>query len=166
MWINDITNQSTKAILDGKLFCGGYIFTALANAGTAYFRVRGGSVPSFVDILVAASGKCIVTPYKGTTYSANGTAVSMNNRNLGSANTTSVISEYTPTINVLGASCAPILIPGSTGGGGGTGVRVGSGFNDDYGFLLPAGGDILFGINNTSGAAIDANVIAVVSELP
>lgn len=166
MWLDQITNQSTKAILEGKLFCGGYVFSTLAAAGTALIHLTGGTKNSLVDVMINASGKCTVTPYKGTTYSAAGTALALNNRNIGSANVTDALLKHTPTVNVLGTACAPILVPGNTGGGGGTGIRVGSGFNDEYGFLLPAGADLLLEITNTSGAAIDVNPLIVLSELP
>lgn len=166
MWHDKITSQATHALMEGKLFCGGHIFSAVAAAGTVLLRLTGGSKNALVDVLINASGKCQVTPSKGNTYSAAGTVLNFNNRNLGSANVTDAILRHTPTVDVAGTNCSPILIPGSTGGGGGTGLRVGSGFNDEYGFLLPAGADLLLSINNTSGGAIDVNPIIVLSELP
>lgn len=164
MWQDQITNQSTKAIMEGKLFCGGHIFAALASAATANIRLTTGAYPAMVDFILTAMGKCSVTPYKGTTYTADGNPVVMNNRNLGSVLVPAALIHETPTVNVLGTACSPILVPGSSGGGVG-GQKIGAGFNDDYGFYLPANTDILFAITNNSGAAIDVNPVFVVSEI-
>lgn len=164
MWSNNLTGRQ-KALIDGKIFCGGYVFSAVANAAAVQARIKGGANAALVDVIVTAAGKALVQPYKDTTYTADGTSIPLNNRNLGSSNLATASAFYTPTVNALGTACAPTLVEGAVGTGAG-GVRVGAESADDFGFLLPNGHDVLFTITNNSGAASDIGVLFFVSELP
>lgn len=159
-WLNNLRSLREGALLEGKLFSGGILFSAVAAGASVYARLyvpAGGSC--LADAFVEASGECLVTPYQDTTYTNDGTPIVMRNRNLLSGLTAHSQAYSAPTINVLGTAGAPILVEGSSGGGPRS-ARVGAEASSDFGFVLGgnSGNDILLKIDNLSGAAADVVV--------
>lgn len=163
MWSANVRAR-TQALIEGKIFCGGYIFSAVANNGAVLFRVSG-IAPCLVDVNAACSAKATVQPYSGTTYSANGTAVALANRKLNLAGTPPISVHQAPTPNVLGTALAPFLVEGGSGSGAGS-VRIGAESADDFGFMLDVGDDLLVSVTNTSGAAEDIGLLVFATALP
>lgn len=167
MWLDQIKTIRQKALLDGLLFVGGYVFSAVAAAGTVQARITlpAGVKNHLVDARVAAGGLCTVTSYKDTTYSAAGTAVALSNRNLSSSNAAVALAYQAPTVNVLGSLLNTELLEGGAGGGANP-VLPGAEAGDNFGFVLGAGNDLLLQAVNNSGAAIDIGVIFTAAQMP
>ena len=164
-WHSYIEHPSDAALLQGLLFTGSIFQQALANAGVVSIRIKAGAKAELLKMAFLAMGECKVDIYEGTTYTANGTQETIENRNLGSANACNAIAYLNPTVNALGSYHFTQMIPASSAQGSG-GVRAGSVSPDSFSFMMNANSDLLFQITNISGSAADVNAVFTLAELP
>lgn len=152
------------ALMAGRIFCGGYLWTSIADAASVTIHVSAGANRALINAIITCAGQAKIQPSVGNTYTSVGTEQTMHNRMPSSGNVPTTKVYITPTINVAGVNCTPVLVEGGSAGGVG-GVRTGAEASDDYGALLVNGDDILYTITNTSGAAMSIGAEIFASEL-
>lgn len=134
-------------------------YTKLAVADNGYLRVRF-VAPADKDIHLrlawASEGKSRLKSYVGTTYTANGTAITPFNRKTSKPNLLTGSFYIDPTINVLGTLRGNDFL----GAGGGAASRVGGTGSSDIETIVSAGTELLIEIQNVRGSASDLNFIA------
>lgn len=149
----DLANQM---INEGNFFTASKLFAAVADSGYAYMRIKNGAKYCFFSFSVAVTGKAYIATHLGTTYTADGTAALLVNRNTTAGlDSPAAVVYHTPTINVLGTTRFEDLIPG----GEHVQTRVGSVGGASIGTKLAPSQDLLIAVQNKSGAAIDASVV-------
>jgi len=141
-----------QSVHEGNVYTASHLFTSVADNGFAYMRVKPGTKPVHGSLTVSAGGKCYLTTYSGTTYSANGAEASTFNRNslYPTANKTGIVYQN-PTINVLGT----VRFVDMIAGGNSQQTRVGGANNPQIESVYHDGDDILLAIQNKSGAVTD-----------
>ena len=163
-WYAQDGTLDTIALMQGRLFFSSSVSRAVANAATVSVQVTAGAQTEMLKMAIVATGECTVDAYEGTTYSAAGTALTIENRNLVSANVCAASAHLNPTVSVLGSYHFTQIVPAGSGPGAG-GVRAGSVSPDSYSFLMAPNSDLLFVITNVSGAAADINALFSLSEM-
>lgn len=130
----------------GQMFSASFVNAALGSAGTlevllvvtgdAHLRLKGSS---------GGDGRLQI--YEGTTVSANGAALSLPNRNRGSALSTTLAAYSGPTITADGTLLYDTIIPGGSGNfsGGGSG-----GFLEEFDLVA---GNYLIRLTNIAASA-------------
>ena len=163
-WQQEITDQSTAALFEGRLYTGSFVSRAVANNASVSVRVTAGLLTELLKIGFIGTGELQVDIYEGSTYSAAGTALTIQNRNLLSANSCAAAAHSNPTTSALGTYHYTRIIPAGSGQGQG-GIRAGALSDDSYDFLMNPNSDLLFVITNISGAAADVNAVFTLSEM-
>ena len=152
-----LTGADTRAIdtvhnrvHEGRFFSGGYYNAAVADTATLDILIQSSATLStHMRFEGAAGGDALLQIYKGTTFSAVGTAIPMSNHNDTSAKAFSGTVTHTPTITAVGTALNDTkYVPGGqkaqSGGGAGS-------FGSE--FVLAANTVYLFRLTNIGGAA-------------
>ena len=142
----DSTHSHTHA---GDFYSGGHHSLSVADDESLTLLVQAAS-EFHAQFSAVATGDCTVELYVGTTFSAAGTAVSMSNHRLDSANVSPVTVTHTPTVTANGTQFngTELLAAGakhSSGGGQ-------AGFANEV--IIPAGYVLLLVVTNVSGGAV------------
>lgn len=147
---------ASQMINDGNFFTASKLFTTVADDAISYIRAKSGDKYCSFSFSVSVTGKAYIFTYSGTTYTVDGTATLLVNRNTtaGLAAPETVIY-HTPTVNVLGTKRFEDLIPG----GEHVQTRAGSVGGASIVTKLAPDQDLLIAVQNKSGAAIDASVV-------
>lgn len=153
--LNTVTNGHYQ-IHAGNAYMVGYVWNEgaeIADDATAQVLIQP-SAGMHLIFGVASGGDAEIRFYKGTTFSAAGTALSTFNKNEFSSNTSGATITHTPTVTDAGTSFPPQFIFGGTGGNA-FGVSDGS---YDSEIVLSPTTDYLVSVTNRSGVA---QVIAI-----
>jgi hypothetical protein len=133
----------------GKSFYTDYINTSVANGGTVDLLLNNpaSNYPHFVAY-IKTSGNASIDFYKGTTASANGTALTSQNRNDNSSNVAGLVVSHTPTVTTLGT----LKHQGYSIGGEHNKLTGGeNGFSEEI--ILTPNTKYLMRVTNTAGVA-------------
>jgi len=106
-------NTPHHMIHEGKMFIASNAWDHLLDGAAAYLRILvGANKELHATISVAAQGIGEFHLHEGTTYTDNGTAVTIYDKNRTTANTSDALCYHTPTINVLGNRIYHSFVPG------------------------------------------------------
>jgi hypothetical protein len=143
-----------KEVHDGKFFVVSRYYAAIAAAGVADMRVLVGAAKALhVTVSVAAGGNANVDIYEGTTYTANGTAVTIYDRNRTTANASTATSFHTPTVLVLGTDIFDGFCPG-----GSKQSAMGSVRSNGQEWIFKKSTDYLIRVTNVSAGNADYSI--------
>jgi len=148
-----------KEIHEGNHYSACYIFAGVANNASAELRILNGST-KYLHLLVYVNCelKTYSYIYEATTYSGNGTSLSIYNNNRSSAKVSTATVYHTPTVNVLGTEILCEMIPAgskSTPLGGSSASRL------EY--ILDTSTDYLIRVTSKGGAG-SSNDISIICE--
>lgn len=126
----------------------------VANLGFHDIHVRPpAGYEAHLRFVIVTEGKAYFKTYQGTTYTADGTAITPFNRAT-NGDATTLLAWHTPTINVLGTLRGDDMIPGGTGGN-----ATGGNISGELESIIAPNTDILFRVQNVKGTAGDLNII-------
>ncbi len=136
-----------------------HLFQAINN--TALMRVVTGSYPIKVVLATEATGQCHITIDKGTTYTDDGTEITVYKRKETDDRTTTVTAYHTPTVDSSGTTKEE----GFISGGGRGANKIGGKVEVDGGLIWEANSDHLIKVTNTSGGDVDIFNKVLIEEL-
>lgn len=137
--------------------------TSLADDGFARIRIKAPADKKVALVLTLnATGKVYYNSYLNSTYTSNGTTISIFNRKTDILSQPSTLAYLNPTIDILGVQRSEDLLAGSTGPN-----KIGGSIADGTATFLMPGDDILLEIQNKVGSSqtIDVNFIINFLEL-
>jgi len=144
-----------------KDFDTSYFFEGIADTNTVLLRIVTGANPIKVMIATEATGQTLITVDKGTTYTDDGTELTINSRNETDDNPTTVTAYRTPTVDTAGTEKEEGFISG-----GGQGANRIGGKSTVNGLLVWApNSDHLIKAKNTSGGEVDIFQKVIFNEL-
>lgn len=134
-----------QKIHDSLMFFANRYWTGLAN-GTAYDMLMVTStarVHLVIDATTLGGGNLAI--YEDATTSANGTAITVFNRNRSSATVGTATLFYTPTVTGTGTLLGQLIMAGAGG-------KTASSLEGDFEIILKASSKYLFRFNSTAGS--------------
>jgi hypothetical protein len=146
-----------KKIHSGDSYTLYYNFPAVANNGYARIRILAGATYKnhFMIDAHGSAGKHFFKLFTDTTYSSNGTVLTIHNDNFSSVKTCGSLAYHTPTINVLGTEKIGLYIAD----GNNPNERILSGFGQRQERIQNTNQDILIEMQNLSGGTSDINIV-------
>ena len=161
-----VISSDHRQVHDGMVFHANNRFTNLANGATRdiLFSVPADSFPHVRAALYSIeAGPVDILAYEDTTTSADGTAVTLFNRNRNSSKTPDVTITAGPTVTDVGTLIHDRYVP-SAGGQGQNHVGVITpSFGEEW--ILKPNTKYLLRLINNSGAAIDGTIEIIWYEL-
>ncbi len=167
-WALTVIDSEHRLIHDGMLFTANYRFDNLANGGNLdiLLQVPAGSFPHLRAWSYSLEdGPCEFNLYENPTFSAAGTAITLQNNNRNSSNTSDVTATHTPTITSPGdAILEGQYIPDPGGGflSGSPGAQA-QDLSEEW--VLKQNEDYLLRLTNNSGVVIDGSIYFVLYEI-
>lgn len=157
-----ISHEHSK-IHEGKLFGAGYMNATLANDGNLDLHITTPvdySVHTYIKTSGGGDSEFLI--YEGTTFTANGTAITPINHNRTSSNVATTLAYHTPTVNVIGTQLWQEFVPG--GSGGASPGAVGHPTSEQV--VLAPNTEYLFRLVNRSGVVDYFNLLLSFYEVP
>jgi len=106
-----------EAVHDGVMFEASYIFVSVAGSANADILVIVGSKKELhVTFHIVSAGQGLIYLYESPTITANGTALTINDMNRVTKNTSDASAFYTPTVGATGTVLSQSIVEGGTGG--------------------------------------------------
>ena len=141
-------------IHEGKSFIASYAWDNVAHLSTAKLRIIVGANKALhATISVVAQGNAEFRIYEGTTYTDNGTAVTIYDKNRTTANTSDALCYHTPTVNTSGPVIYHSFVPGGT-----KQRAVGSVRTNGEEWIFKKSTDYMLMLANESGDNMDASI--------
>lgn len=141
-------------IHEGKNFIASHFFSNLADQAIALFRILvGANKELHATLSVSAQGMGKFRIAEGTTYSNNGTAVTIYDKNRTTANTSDALCYHTPTVDAAAPKIYDCFVPG-----GSKQRAIGSVRTNGEEWILKKSTDYLFLFVNYGGANMDASM--------
>jgi len=133
-----VINSSHDEIHRGNAFVIFYDTGSITSSSSKTVLINVGSTGMHIQSTVDATGTFLLDIYEGPTVSANGTAVSVINKNRESARASNATVFHTPTTSADGAHISSSLVPGGVWTGGASGVARDEQFmlNEDTSYLV------------------------------
>jgi len=139
---------------EGEYFSVSHFFSDLADDANADVRIIVGSGAELhVTIGVAAEGSGEIRIYEGTTYTGDGTALTIYDKNRTTANTSNATSKHTPTVDAIGTLLFEGYVPGGTKKDAVGGLR-----SNAQEWIFKKSTDYLVRFTNRGGADKDASI--------
>lgn len=150
---NIVKTINEYMIEQGLYFTAEHLFTSVLSDAYVYLRITNPSTDKYVHVQFNVNNekKLYVASFSGTTYSNNGTAVTMFNRNSASSNTPSALVYHTPTINVLGTQRGNSMIAINSD----QYVQIGGAPSSYVETVIAPSNDILIRLQNKGGTTQD-----------
>lgn len=141
-------------IHEGKSFIVSDWFDNVANDAVSTIRIMvGANKELHATVSVAAQGMGKFRIQEGTTYTVDGTALTIYDKNRTTANTSDALAYHTPTIDVAGPVIYDSFIPG-----GSKQRAIGSVRTNGEEWILKKSTDYKFSITNLGGADMDISI--------
>jgi len=140
-------------IHEGNHFTANHFYSAVANDAYADMHIVTGSTKSVhLIIVIQTEAKSYVNFYRGFTYSAIGTAVTIYNNNEISTNTTQSHVYYAPTVTATDVLLFQDFTPASTGP-----KPIGGNLSSRNEWILKPSTDYLIRVQNKGGSGVTSD---------
>jgi len=143
----------------GQVYQASHVFSAVAAGGSKNVLIIAGDQPLFISVVVKSTVKTEINPFRGTTVSANGSALDVGPTCINEIETTSPTAEMYqgPTIDSDGTELPSEFIPG----GGKQNAEIGGEASVVMNYIFAANANHLIRVtNSTSGSEGDFHIKA------
>jgi len=149
-----------QKVHDGNMFAGGHVFEAVADGGTATLYLKpSGTNEIHIMPLVSHGGDAFGYFRENVTMSDPGSAITLQNNNRNSDNTSTVSLYYSPTYGTAAGSYGTAIAGGYMAGGEGNPAAVtGGGQRATNEWILNPNYGYAFDVVNKAGAAKTINI--------
>lgn len=150
----EIIDHTHAEIHEGNYYTANHFFQAVANNGYADLHMITGSTKIIHLVAVIQSeAKSYVNFYRGTTYTNNGTSVTIFNNNENSTNTAQPDVYYTPTVSATGVLLFQDFVVASTGQN-----PLGGRLSSRNEWILKPDTDYLVRVQNVGGSGVTSDI--------
>ena len=148
-------------IHNGQVFAFSHLFVSVANNANADILIITGNKDVHATMKISGGGNSHAYLYEGTTVSASGSVLDINNKNRHHAQVEEFRAFHTPTGVTVGDQLSVEFFPGGTGGGG---LKVGSTSEERDEWEFSPNTYYLIRVANKSGGAVDISISGTVYE--